>query len=175
MSAPGDVEHSRGPLDSWLPCIESRVRSAQSYHEGWQRVQSDGFVGRADQRCRVHREHVRCARARWCGTPRMVTPVSAETIAIVGVGVALLAVLVPLLTVAANLGGDGSTPWPPTWPKCAAACMPLARGARIEGALTGPWRPTNVRTLGRSLTSGLQGVFGHRCRRATSKPGLFEN
>ena len=44
---------------------------------------------------------------------------SAEAIAIVGVGVALPAVLVPLIL---TLHG---------------------RVARIEGALTGPWRPTN--------------------------------
>ena len=50
-----------------------------------------------------------------------MTPVSAEAIAIVGVGVALPAVLVPLIL---TLHG---------------------RVARIEGALTGPWRPTNGR------------------------------
>ena len=64
-------------------------------------------------------------------------PVSAEAIAIAGVGVAPLAVLVPLILtlhgrVVAELG------------ELRRDLHAIAeRVARIEGALTGPWRPTN--------------------------------
>ena len=64
-------------------------------------------------------------------------PVSAAAIAIAGVGVALLAVLVPLILtlhgrVVAELG------------ELRRDLHAIAeRVARIEGALTGPWRPTN--------------------------------
>ena len=67
----------------------------------------------------------------------MVRLVSAEAIAIAGVGVALLAVLVPLILtlhgrVVAELG------------ELRRDLHALAeRVARIEGALTGPWRPAN--------------------------------
>ena len=76
---------------------------------------------------------------------------SAEAIAIAGVGVALLAVLVPVVVlqsrrleqridaVAEALAG--------TRAELAEARRDLhalaERVARIEGALTGPWRPTN--------------------------------
>ena len=70
-------------------------------------------------------------------TLRRHNTVSAEALAIVGVGVALLAVLVPLILtlhgrVVAELG------------ELRRDLHALAeRVARIEGALTGPWRPTN--------------------------------
>ena len=67
----------------------------------------------------------------------MVKPVSAEAIAIAGVGVALLAVLVPLILtlhgrVVAELGALRRD-----------LDAIAERVDRIEGALTGPWRPTN--------------------------------
>ncbi|MDD9997562.1 MAG: hypothetical protein OXQ89_07425 [Rhodospirillaceae bacterium] len=65
---------------------------------------------------------------------------SAEAIAIAGVGVALLAVLVPLLLTIGrridSLAADVA--------ELRRDLHALAeRVARIEGALTGPWRPAN--------------------------------
>lgn len=69
---------------------------------------------------------------------------SAEAIAIVGVGVALLAVLVPLLlTVAANLGRRIDSLAADVAEVRRALHALAERVARIEGALTGPWLPTN--------------------------------
>jgi len=74
----------------------------------------------------------------------MVTPVSAEAIASVGVGVALLAVLVPLLlTVAANLRRRIDALAADVAEVCRYLHALAERVARIEGALTGPWRPAN--------------------------------
>jgi len=76
----------------------------------------------------------------------MVNRVSAEAIAIAGVGVAPLAVLVPLILslhgrVVAELG------------ELRRDLQALAeRVARIEGALTGPWRPTNGSPMPASKT-----------------------
>ena len=74
----------------------------------------------------------------------MVTPVSAEAVAIVGVGVALLAVLVPLIL---SLHGRVVAEVRDLRADVADVRRDLhalaERVARIEGALTGPWRPTN--------------------------------
>lgn len=65
---------------------------------------------------------------------------SAEAIAIVGVGVALLAVLVPLLLAQ----GRRLDRVEARIERIEDALHALAeRVARIEGALTGPWRPTD--------------------------------
>ena len=93
---------------------------------------------------------------------RMVTPVSAEAIAIAGVGVALLAVLVPVVVlqsrrleqrldaVADTLTATGNelrTDVAELRAELAEVRRDLhalaERVARVEGALTGPWRPTN--------------------------------
>ena len=85
-------------------------------------------------------------------------PVSAEAIAIAGVGVALLAVLVPVVVLQSrrleqriDAVADALTA---TRADVAELRTELAevhrdlhalaeRVARVEGALTGPWRPTN--------------------------------
>ena len=72
----------------------------------------------------------------------MVTLVSAEAIAIVGVGVALLAVLVPLL-LTVNLGRRLDSLVADVAEVRRALHALAERVARIEGALTGPWRPTD--------------------------------
>ena len=72
---------------------------------------------------------------------------SAEAIAIAGVGIALLAVLVPLLLglgrrmdrIAARIDAMATDVAEVRRDLHALA----ERVARIEGALTGPWRPTN--------------------------------
>ena len=81
----------------------------------------------------------------------MVVLVSAEAIAIAGVGVALLAVLVPVAVlqsrrleqridaiVEALAGARAELSEVRRVLRALAECV-----ARIEGALTGPWRPTN--------------------------------
>ena len=85
----------------------------------------------------------------------MVTPVSAEAIAIAGVGVALLAVLVPVVVlqsrrleqridaVADALTATRTELRADVAEVCRYLHALAERVARIEGALTGPWRPTN--------------------------------
>ena len=77
----------------------------------------------------------------------MVTPVSAEAIAIVGVGVALLAVLVPLLLALGRRMDRIDAQIDAMATDVAELRRDLhhlaERVARIEGALTGSWRPTN--------------------------------
>ena len=85
----------------------------------------------------------------------MVTPVSAEAIAIAGVGVALLAVLVPVVVLqsrrleqhidaVADALASTRTELRTDVAEVRRDLHALAeRVARVEGALTGPWRPTN--------------------------------
>ena len=82
---------------------------------------------------------------------RMVVLVSAEAIAIAGVGVALLAVLVPVVVlqsrrleqrIDAIVEALASTRAELSEVRRVLRAL-AERVARIEGALTGPWRPTN--------------------------------
>ena len=88
----------------------------------------------------------------WCGGPggAPVRPLlrgnmSAEAIAIVGVGVALLAVLTPLLLALGRRMDRIETRINALTADMAEVRRDLhalaERVARIEGALTGPWRP----------------------------------
>ncbi len=85
----------------------------------------------------------------------MVKPVNAEAIAIAGVGVALLAVLVPVVVLQSRRLEQRidavAVALTTTRTELRADVAEVRRDlhalaervARIEGALTGPWRPTN--------------------------------